>query len=235
MIHTDREYEQELQDLRDQLLLMGARVEQMIFRAMQAFRSGDKDLARGVIQEDVKVDQLEKDIDEHCILILAKRQPVASDLRFLTTALKIVTDLERIGDLAANIAERATEFSGDPVMSLRPSLEQMAEAAHGMVTDALKAFMERDALRAEAVMRRDTTVDEAYAHLFPELMNIMMNNPGSVYSAQRLQSVGKYLERIADHATNVAEDVIFYLEALDVRHSRPPSALRALAPPRSGT
>ena len=222
MNHTDKEYEHELQSLRDKILLMGARVEQMISRAMQAFRTHDRVLAQRVIIEDEKVDQLEKDIDEHCILILAKRQPVASDLRFLTTALKIVTDLERIGDLAANVAERATELTEQLEPAVCASLDQMAETAHGMVTDALKAFMDRDSVRAESVMRRDAVVDDAYARLFPELMQLMMKSPEKVYPAQRLQSIGKYLERIADHATNLAEMVIFMVRGVDKRHPRVP-------------
>jgi phosphate transport system protein len=219
MKHTDREYEAELQSLRERLLLMGARIEDMILRAMRAFSEGNVELAREIIALDEEVDRLEMTIDQWCVKILAKRQPVASDLRFLTTTLKIVTDLERVGDLAVNICERVVELEHQPALAGRSALESMGTAAHRMMHDALDAFIQRNVELAQEVIERDSTVDAAYAQTFPALMALMIKSSDNVYSAQRLQSIGKYLERIADHATNVAEMVVFMVRGEDPRHS----------------
>jgi phosphate transport system protein len=219
MKHTDREYEAELQHLRERLLLMGARIEEMIVRAMRAFSESNVELAREIIALDEQVDRLEMSIDEQCVKILAKRQPVASDLRFLTTTLKIVTDLERVGDLAVNICERVVELEHQPALAGRSALESMGSAAHGMMHDALDAFIQRNVDLAQAVIERDSSVDAAYAQTFPALMALMIKSSDNVYPAQRLQSIGKYLERIADHATNVAEMVVFMVRGEDPRHS----------------
>jgi phosphate transport system protein len=217
-LHTDRTYEKELSDLRENVLLMGARVEDMIRRANLAFGNRDIVIARETIDLDLEIDQLEKDIDQRCLRVLARRQPVASDLRFITTALKVVTDLERIGDLAANICERVIELGDHPQPAARQSLIQMGETAHSMVREALDAFNDEDATRAQLVIERDNVVDATYARLFPELLGHMVGEPERVYDAQRLQSVGKYLERIADHATNLAEMVVFMVRGEDPRH-----------------
>lgn len=219
MKHTDREYESELQRLRERVLLMGARVEEMIVRSMRAFSENNTEIAQEVIAGDEEVDRLEMTIDEQCVRILAKRQPVASDLRFLTTTLKIVTDLERVGDLCVNICERVCELEGQPAIAGRSALESMGRAAHGMIHNALDAFIQRDVAMAAAVIEQDAEVDAAYAQTFPELMALMIRSSDNVYPAQRLQSIGKYLERIADHATNVAEMVVFMVRGEDPRHS----------------
>jgi phosphate transport system protein len=198
---------------------MGARIEEMIRRSMKAFTDRNVELAHEIIALDEEVDKLEMKIDEQCIRILAKRQPVGSDLRFLTTTLKIVVDLERVGDLAVNVCERVIELQNQPVLAARASLESMGEMAHGMVRDSLDAFIQRDANLALAVMDRDHNVDSAFAQTFPELMELMIKSPENVYPAQRLQSIGKYLERIADHATNVAEMVVFMVRGEDPRHA----------------
>ena len=216
--HTDREYENELGRLREQVLFMGARVEEMIETAMRAFAERNTELARQTIDEDRQIDQLELDIDELCLKILARRQPVASDLRFITTTLKLVTDLERIGDLGVNICERVVELGEEPSLPMNPSVKRIADAAVGMLHDALDAFVAGDAVKAAQVMDRDKTVDAYYAQLFPELVAHMMADPQVVYRATRVQSIGKYLERIADHATNIAEDVIFMVLGKDIRH-----------------
>jgi phosphate transport system protein len=217
--HTDREYENELATLREQVLLMGARVEEMIGSAMRAFTERNTKLARQMIEADRQVDQLELHIDQLCLKILARRQPVASDLRFITTTLKLVTDLERIGDLGVNICERVVELGEEPPLSIHVSVMRIADAALSMLHDALDAFVARDATRAEQVMQRDQTVDAYYAQLFPELVAHMMADPQVVYRATRVQSIGKYLERIADHATNLAEMVVFMVKGEDVRHT----------------
>jgi len=221
--HIDREYDGELDKLRESVLLMGARVEEMMTSSMRAFGEQDPRLARTIIYSDRIVDQLELDIDESCIKILARRQPVASDLRFITTTLKLVTDLERIGDLCVNLCERVIELGDEGKPPGQTSIPKIADAAHGMLHDALDAFVARDALKAEAVLGRDKFVDAYYAQLFPELVARMMADPQVVFRSTRLLSIGKYLERIADHATNIAEMVVFMVNGEDVRHSGPES------------
>jgi phosphate transport system protein len=216
--HTDREYERELEHLREQVLFMGARVEDMIGRAMRAFSTCDVELARKTIEDDREIDSLEVTIDELCIRILARRQPVASDLRFITTTLKHVTDLERLGDLGVNISERVIEIGHLSALDANASIERIAAAAQQMLHDALDAFVAGDAVKAEQVLGRDQIVDAYYAQLFPELIAAMTADPAIVYQATRLQSVGKYLERIADHATNLAEMVVFMVRGKDIRH-----------------
>jgi len=216
--HTDREYEGELENLRDKVLLMGARVEEMITQAIRAFMAKNADAARKAIDGDRQIDQLEIEIDEACLQILARRQPVASDLRFITTTLKLVTDLERIGDLGVNICERVVELDQEPSIGQNNPIPRISEVAQGMVHDALDAFVAGDAKKAEQVMERDKIVDAYYAQLFPELVAHMMADPSVVFRSTRLLSIGKYLERIADHATNIAEMVVFMVKGEDVRH-----------------
>jgi phosphate transport system protein len=217
--HTDREYEHELQELRDALLLMGARVEEMTKIALDAFGRHDQELARATVDRDVEIDRLEMDIDERCVRVLARRQPVASDLRFITTTLKIVTDLERMGDLAVNLCERVMDLDADSLKSVRASLVQMGQVVAEMQHEALDAFIQGDAARAERVIQRDSVVDATYAKIFPELLGHMMQDPNNVSTAQRLQSIAKYLERIADHATNLGEMVVFMVRGEDKRHA----------------
>ncbi|HYO96840.1 MAG TPA: phosphate signaling complex protein PhoU [Polyangiaceae bacterium] len=217
--HTDRDFEGELGKLREQVLLMGARVEDMMTLSMRAFREQDQLLARATIATDHSVDKLELEIDEACLQILARRQPVASDLRFITTTLKLVTDLERIGDLCVNICERVIEFSQDTPLEGQTPIPRIADAAQGMLHDALDAFVAGDAHKANEVLGRDKLVDAYYAQLFPELIARMMADPKVVFRSTRLLSIGKHLERIADHATNIAEMVVFMVKGEDVRHS----------------
>jgi phosphate transport system protein len=186
---------------------------------MRAFAERNTELAQEMIDSDRLVDQLELHIDQLCLKVLARRQPVASDLRFITTTLKLVTDLERIGDLGVNICERVVELGNEPPLAVNAAVLRIADVAHEMLHDALDAFVARDATRAEQVMLRDQTVDAYYAQLFPELVAHMMADPKVVYRATRIQSIGKYLERIADHATNLAEMVVFMVKGEDVRHT----------------
>ncbi len=216
--HTDRDYESDLARLREQLLLMGACVEEMIAGALRALVERDSDLAARMIEKDQEVDRLEVETDDLCLHILARRQPLASDLRFLTTALKLVTDLERIGDLAVNICERVLELNREPALKPYLDLPKMADAASRMVRQALDAFVERDPARAEAVLGQDAEVDAYYAQIFRELLTYMMEDPRAIYRATRVQSIAKYLERIGDHATNLAEMVVFMVKAKDIRH-----------------
>jgi phosphate transport system protein len=217
-VHTDREYEAELKRLREQILYMGAKVEEMIALTMRALLDRDSDLARRMIEFDHVINRLEIDTDGLCLKILARRQPVASDLRFITSALKIVTDLERIGDLGVNIVERVLELNEEPPLKPYIDLPRMADEAQGMVHDALDAFVAGDADRARAVIARDQLVDAYYAQVFRELLTYMMEDPRTIFRATRVQSIAKYLERIGDHATNLAEMVVFMAERQDIRH-----------------
>jgi phosphate transport system protein len=216
--HTDREYEGELESLREQVLLMGARVEEMMTLALRAFTEQNARLARTTIAHDRLVDAAEMQIDELCLRVLALRQPVASDLRFITTTLKLVTDLERIADLCVNLCERVGEFGDDPSFEVDGTITQVGALAQSMVHDALDAFVVGDALKAEQVMDRDETVDRLHAEIIPELVNLMTKEPAAVPRSIRLISIAKYLERIADHATNIAEMVVFMVRGQDVRH-----------------
>ena len=218
--HTDREYEGELESLRERVLLMGAHVEEVLALAMRSYNDRNVALARATIDLDSNIDQLELEIDEAAIQILARRQPVASDLRFITTTLKLVTDLERIGDLGVNICERVSELGVDRSENPHDPIPRIADVAVGMVRDALDAFVAGDAFKAEQVVDRDKMVDSYYAQLFPELLPRMMSDPDE---STRLLSIGKCLERVADHATNIAEMVVFMVKGRDVRHSGPSS------------
>jgi phosphate transport system protein len=216
--HTDHEYETELLRLRERILLLGARVEAAIAAGIRAVVERDTSLAQATIEGDREIDRLEVETDQLCLSILARRQPVASDLRFITLALKLVTDLERIGDLSVNICERALELNEEPALKPYVDLPRMAEATQGMVREALDAFVARDADRARAVIGRDSTVDAYYAQIFRELLTYMMEDPRNIYRATRIQSIAKYLERVGDHACNLAEMVVFMLGGEDIRH-----------------
>jgi phosphate transport system protein len=216
--HTDREYESELQSLREQVLLMGARVEEMMTLALRAFSEQDARLAASTIASDRLVDAAEMQIDELCLRILALRQPVASDLRFITTTLKLVTDLERIADLCVNLCERVAEFGDEPASTVDATITRVGALAQSMVHDALDAFVMGDALKAEQVMDRDETVDRLHAEIIPGLVSVMTHDPSLVPRSIRLISIAKYLERVADHATNIAEMVVFMVRGQDVRH-----------------
>jgi len=217
--HTDREYDRELDTLREQILLMGAKVEEMVKNALLAFETRNVELARQTIAMDRQIDLLEIDIDEMCIKVLARRQPVASDLRFVMMTFKHVTDLERIGDLGVNMCERVLELGERVVLrDAAAAVVRMGSVAQQMLHDALDAFVASDAHKAQEVIRRDQQVDNYYAQLFPELVTSMMQDPSLVSQATKLQSLGKYIERVADHATNLAEMVVYMVNGQDVRH-----------------
>jgi len=217
--HTSRQYERELQELKEKILLLGGTVELMIASSMKSLLTRDSDLSKSVIASDPKVDAMELEIDHLCVSLLALRQPAASDLRFITTALKIVTDLERIGDLTVNIAERAMELNEEPPLKPYIDIPRMASKAAGMVHQALDAFVNRDPAQAREVLGEDDAVDRLNVQLFRELLTYMIEEPKNVARALRITFIAKYLERIADHATNIAQMVIFLCEGHDVRHS----------------
>lgn len=217
--HTDREYEAELRDLRDRILRMAGRVEAMIARAVSCFTSRDQAEARTTIGLDEAVNADEVEIDELCLAILARRQPMASDLRFIALALKMVTDLERIGDLAVNICERAEAMTDEPPLPLFRGVEEMATIVQTMLREAMDALVARDATRARAVIERDEDVDELYHRALRQLFTMMASQPALLQSGLHAQAVAKHLERIGDHATNIAEEVVYLVEAHDIRHA----------------
>lgn len=216
--HTDREYEHELLQLREQLLVMGSRVEDIIGDSIHALQDRDLQLAERTIAADKLVDRMEVDLDGLCLQILARRQPVASDLRFITLVLKVVTDLERIADLGVNICERVLELNTEPQLKPYVDIPHMGQEVQSMLREVLDAFVAKDAERARKVIDRDQVVDALYAQVFRELLTFMMENGHNVYRATRLQSIAKYLERMADHTINLAEMVIFMVDGKDVRH-----------------
>lgn len=216
--HTAQEYDGELRKIREQLLLMGAKVEEMIAGGLQALLKRDSELAHRMMELDSEVNKLEIDIDELCLRVLAKRQPVASDLRAITTVMKMVTDIERIGDLGVNICERVIELNMVPSLKPYVDLQHMAEIAQGMTRSALDAFVSRDAEQARQVIEQDQSLDFYYGQIFREMLTYMMEDVRNIYRATKIQSVSKYLERIGDHATNLAEMVVFMVKATDIRH-----------------
>lgn len=226
--HTSRDFESELRELRANSLAMGARCERSLRLALDAFWNHSEELAAEVKDLDRLIDRDEMEIDALVLRILALRQPVAYDLRLLATALKLVTDLERIGDEAVNIAERAEEDHGQAKDLARNNLKAMADQAQQMLRDALDSFVEGDVTRAEQVRLGDDAVDALYGQTLRDMMLFMQANHAEIPGAIRVIKVAKYIERVADHATNIAEEVIFMVRGEDVRHERthpPPKAV----------
>jgi phosphate transport system protein len=211
--HTSKDFEQELRTLRERLATMGERAARQIALAMKALADRDDDLARDVIKNDVQIDRDENDVDELALQILATRQPVASDLRFITMALKFVVDLERIGDLAGGIAKRALELGRLPSLEPRIDLGKLAALVQKNLQAALDAFV-----RATAVITADAEIDKLNASLFAELIAHVATDPATVTRVLPLTSVCRYLERVGDHVKNLAEEVVYMVKATDVRH-----------------
>ncbi len=219
-VHLDREYEGQLEEVREGLLRMAGVVEQMIVDSVKSALTQDRSLARDTIDRDRIVNRLEVESDEHCLLILARRQPMAGDLRFVTLALKMVTDLERIGDLAVNIAERAVDLADHPQQPWPwDKIESLARMVRAMIRDAIQAFVDKDVPKAEDVIDRDAKVDELYWSIFRSALEVMRKMPDTVHDGVHFQSIAKFLERMGDHSTNLAEQVIFLVKGKDVRHA----------------
>jgi phosphate transport system protein len=216
--HTDRDYRGELAELRERLLMMGAKVEDMLAGSFRAFVRRDDAAAHATIELDREVDALEIEIDAHCLRVLALYKPVASDLRFITTVLKLVTYLERIGDLAELVCRHALALNRADALPYGPAVVGLTETATEMVRSSLDAFVERDVHRAQAVIERDRAVDAYYAQVFPELMEIMIRSPEHLATASRLQDLCKAFERVGDQAVSIAEMVPFLVEGITVRH-----------------
>ncbi|WNG25699.1 phosphate signaling complex protein PhoU [Cystobacter fuscus] len=219
-VHTDKAFEADLRELREKLLAMGAKVEALIADSMRALMDRDTPLAEEVTSGDKEVNRLEVEIDEACRRILALRQPAASDLRLITTALKIVTDLERIGDLAVNIAERAKDLNQVPPLKPYVDIPRLSDLALQQVKKALDAFVSADPVKAEEVLKADDHLDALYLKIFNELLGFMMEDSKNIRRATALMFIAKHLERIGDHATNVAEMVVYMVRGTDIRHPR---------------
>ena len=218
--HTDRSFEAELEALRAQILEMAGRVEDLISRALRSFLDLNAELAQDTIALDKHVNQAEVDIDEQCLVILAKRQPMGPDLRFITIALKMVTDLERIGDLAVNVCERTLRIDGMPIQSerIKSDLPRIAELVQSMVKKAIDAFITGDEKAAYAVIEDDDHVDEAYHEINRFVLERMLEQPAIIERGIHVQAVAKFLERMGDHATNLAEQVVYMVAGSDIRH-----------------
>jgi len=217
--HIIKQYDAELNEIRTLLLEMGGKVEVMISNSIQALVGRDSDLADRTILSDHEINHLEVITDEKCLEVLARRQPAARDLRFLTLALKIVTDMERIGDQCVSIANRVKELNEEPPLKPYIDLPRLAEAARAMVRECLDAFVRGDEILAAKVCENDQFVDDLNIQIQRELLTFMMEDPSTISRALKLNYISKYLERIADHATNVAEMVIFMVKGKDIRHT----------------
>jgi phosphate transport system protein len=214
-----RHFHDELDALKQTLLAMGGLVEDQIGRAVGALLGRDTPAAREVVERDAQVNAYDVEIDEKCVELLALHQPTAGDLRFITTTLKIVTDLERIGDQAVNIAQRVIELNREPQLKPYIDLPRMAERAQRMVKESLDAFVSRDTVLARQVCGEDGAVDDLNHQIFRELLTFMMEDPKTISRALHLILVARFLERVADHATNIAEMVVFMVESKMVRHT----------------
>lgn len=217
--HISAAFDAELHDLRQRILTMGGLVESMIADAIRALVERDTPLAERVIAQDHQVNGHEVAIDEKCLELLARRQPAARDLRFITLALKIVTDLERIGDQCANLAKRTREINTEPPLKPYIDIPRMAQRASLMVKESLDAFVRGDDELAIKVCQDDQLVDELNQQIQRELYTYMLEDPSTISRAMKLTYISKSLERIADHATNIAEMVIFMVKGKDIRHT----------------
>jgi len=217
-LHTDRAFEEQLGQLRTAVLEMGGLVEEQIGQAVRALIQRDEALAHATIERDHTVNRFDVEIDDLSLKLLALRQPAARDLRLITTALKITTDLERIGDMATHIAERAIELAGELPIKPYIDIPRMADVARDMLHRSLDAFVREDTELALSVCLADDTIDQLHEQLFRELLSYMVENPATVSRAMRLLFVSKYLERVGDHATNIAEMVIFMVKGRSIRH-----------------
>lgn len=215
---TVKEYEQELEQLRTHLLEMAKRVENMIGSSMRALENRDAELAEKTINADDQVNRDEMEIDDHCLVILAKRQPMASDLRFISAAFKMVTDLERIGDLAVNICRHVIDLDDYEPVEYHHNISEITDLTKSMVKDAIESFVEKDVELAQDVIERDDEVDRLYHEADRHFIDLMRQDESVIKPVTHMQAISKHLERSADHTTNIAEQVVFMVRAKDIRH-----------------
>jgi phosphate transport system protein len=218
-----RHFQAELQELKERLLLMAGLAEERLSLALRALVETDHDLVEQVVRGDEPLNKLHVEIDDRCFKLLALQQPMATDLRTIVAAIKINTDLERVGDLAVNIAEASRRYLRHPPVKKLVDIPRMGEIAEQMLHDALDAYVNRSVERAQTVLSQDDTLDDLKMQVFRELLTYMLSDTKTVEPSLDLILISRHLERIGDHATNIAEDVIFMVSARDVRHS-PPAA-----------
>jgi len=214
-------FDEELKALKEKVLKLGSMVEAAIRDSVNSLVERNSDLASGVIEKDHQINALEVGIDEECVRLIALRQPMARDLRFLTIAMKITTDPEQMGDLAVNIAERAIELNEEPLLKPYKNIPKMAEITQKMVRDSLDAFVRGCSTLPYEVIKRDDEVDDLTVKNFNELLDLMIRDPKIIPIALKRTYVAKYIERIADHATNIAEMVIYMCKGKMIRHIAP--------------
>ncbi len=219
-----RHFDEELSDLKTKLLRMAAQAEDQIDKALTALVTRDSALAREVIKRDHLVNALDVEIDEESIRLLALHQPAARDLRLVTTAMKIATELERISDLAENVCERAIELNEEPQLKPYIDIPTMGNMARMMVKQSIDAFVKDDSALARKVLTDDDYVDDLMEQIFRELLSFMIEDARTITRAIRLSFIAKYLERMADHATNIAELVVYLVEGKIIRHTTPPGS-----------
>ena len=235
--HVVKSYDEELRKLNNTITEMGGLAESQLGAAIEAVVERDSELAASVVEGDVRVDQLQRDLDNLALRLLALRQPVARDLREIFAALKIGSDLERICDYAANVAKRSIALDQSPPVQPVYSLPRMARLAQLLVKDVIDAYVARDADKAYAVWMRDEELDATYASLFRELLTYMMEDPRNIGPCSHLLFMAKNIERIGDHATNIAEDLYYLVHGTPLTQQRPKadqSSLAVVAPRRSG-
>ena len=218
--HILAQFDAELEALKSQLLQMGRLVERQVTEAIAAFTTRDAQRAQQVIEGDREVNQLERVIDERCISLLALRQPEASDLRFLAAVLRIVTDLERIGDLAVSTAEQVEGLDGNCPLLAVEDLPRMVNLALDMLRCAVRGFVDSDLPKAQRVLASDSTIETSMQHLVSDLRDAMRRDPALVSNGLATISVAKHVERVAAHATNIAEMVVYIARGEDIRHAR---------------
>jgi len=214
-----RHFDRDIEELKQLLLRMGAMVEDAMSQSIRALLERDTAIAEAVIASDREIDQMELEIDQHTIELIAKMQPAAVDLRFVATAMKITPELERIADLAQDVCERAIELNREPQLKPMVDMPRLARTAQEMVRQALDAFVRRDAELARVVIARDDEVDNMTEQSFRQLLTYMLEDPRNIARAIRLTFIGKYFERMADGATNICEMVVFLVEGKVIKHS----------------
>ncbi|HUI08317.1 MAG TPA: phosphate signaling complex protein PhoU [Verrucomicrobiae bacterium] len=220
----ERHFDQELAGLKEALLRMAGLAERSVAQSLKALVQRDHELSKAVDEDDEQIDKLEIEIDDRCIKLLALRQPIATDLRFITMAMKISSELERIGDQAVNIAHRAEELNREPLLKPLVDIPRMAEHAQGMIHDSLDAFVYAKPDLARQVIARDEKVDLLNRQLHRELTSFMIEDPHTITRCLNLMSIAHNLERIGDHATNIAEDIVYLYEGRDIRHQNESAA-----------
>ena len=216
--HTSSHYEKELQEIKNGLIFLGALTEKAILSAMKSLSERNSDIANKVIDADEEIDELDTELEERCIKVLALRQPTAIDLRFITTAIKITGHLERIGDMAVNIAERAIQLNAEPRLKPYMDLPRMAEIVAEMIKDSLDSFIRNDLSMAEKVRQAEQVTDDLNEQIFRELLTFMMEESHSIHRSLMIMQVSKNLERIADHAKGIADMVTYMVTGECVRH-----------------